>query len=385
MGLSKPFAIDTWCRTHKVHSCVAPLSLTELAELSGGASSTNPLGLNDITLDYGSVLGSQELRENIAAMFKKDTNSPISWQDVIITTGAISANFLVLDTLVGPGDHVICQYPTYQQLYEVPKRQGAQVDLWKLKEEENWSLDVTELSTMTRPNTKMIIINNPCNPSGTAISRETLQAIVDFAKPRGITILCDEVFSPLFYDKEPPSILEMGYSNVISTRSCSKGMSLPGIRLGWIASPNKEIMKQAAASRDYTTVAVSKLDDRVAAFALSDSIRPKVIKRSIELCKTDIALLEQFVAKHKHICSWVKPNAGATAFIKISRNGQPVDDVAFCKDVLEKVQLLLIPGGYTFGTEAEDFKGYVRIGFVVQPEYFASALGMLEEYFTKFF
>lgn len=217
------------------------------------------------------------------------------------------------------------------------------------------------------------------------MSQEVLQAIVDFAKPRNIIIFCDEVFSPLFFDEVPPSILEMGYSNVISTRSCSKGMSLPGIRIGWIASPNKEIIQQAADSRDYTTIAVSQLDDCVAAFALSDSIRPKIIKRSVEICKSNIDLLEQFIAKHTSICSWVKPNGGATAFVKVSRHGQPVDDVAFCKGVLEKTQLLLIPGGYSFGTEGEDFRGYIRIGFVYRPEEFASALARLEEYFTNFF
>lgn len=137
---------------------MVPLSLIELASLSAEGNGIDLLGLQDIALDYGSVLGSRELRETISALYKTGTTSPVSWQDVLITTGAISANFLVLDTLVGPGDHVICQYPTYQQLYEVPKRQGAQVDLWKMKEEKSWLLDLSELHVMVRPNTKMIVI-----------------------------------------------------------------------------------------------------------------------------------------------------------------------------------------------------------------------------------
>lgn len=91
-------------------------------------------------------------------MYKTEKTTTIDWTDVIITTGTISANFLVLDTLLGRDDHVICQYPTYQQLYEVPKRAGAEVTLWKLREENDWVLDVKELEGMVKENTKMIII-----------------------------------------------------------------------------------------------------------------------------------------------------------------------------------------------------------------------------------
>lgn len=178
----------------------------------------------------------------------------------------------------------------------------------------------------------------------------------------------------------------MGYPNVVSTRSLSKGFSLPGIRLGWIASPSKSIMKQVADSRDYTTIAVSQLDDQVATFTLSESVRPKILERSTAICRANISVLEAFVEEHKETCSWVKPKAGATAFVKISKNGKPVDDAAFCKDVLEKVKLLVIPGGECFGTEGEsDFKGYIRVGFVYPPEQFVENLGSLGEYLKTHF
>lgn len=83
----------------------------------------------------------------------------------MVTQGAISANFQILDTFIGPEDHVICQYPTYQQLYEVPRRAGAEVSLWRCRAENGWIPDAAELGSLVRRNTKMIIIKSvviPC-------------------------------------------------------------------------------------------------------------------------------------------------------------------------------------------------------------------------------
>lgn len=106
---------------------------------------------------YGSVLGSPRLRENILSLYSDEVSDPAGLS-LTVTQGAVSANFLVLDTLLAPGDHVICQYPTYQQLYDVPRRAGAEVSLWRTRLENGWILDVSELASLVRENTKMVII-----------------------------------------------------------------------------------------------------------------------------------------------------------------------------------------------------------------------------------
>jgi aspartate/methionine/tyrosine aminotransferase len=112
------------------------------------------------------VLGNSKLRENILSLYTEDASFPSGAELALsITQGAISANFLVLDTLVGPGEHVICQYPTYQQLHEVPRRAGAEVSLWRTTPEQNWIPDVAELSSLVRDNTKMIIIKYEEQPT----------------------------------------------------------------------------------------------------------------------------------------------------------------------------------------------------------------------------
>lgn len=109
-------------------------------------------------LDYGPMKGSEALRSNISHLYSSESSSPLSIEKIVTTPGASLANFIVLYALLGPGDHVIVQYPTYQQLYAVPASIGADVSLWKTSQSEDWKLDLDELEKLIRPNTKMIII-----------------------------------------------------------------------------------------------------------------------------------------------------------------------------------------------------------------------------------
>ena len=203
-----------------------------------------------------------------------------------------------------------------------------------------------------------------------------------FASEHNIIVLCDEVFRPLFHsDIHPPSILSLGYTNVISTGSASKALALPGIRVGWITSPNKAIIAATASARDYTTIAVSQLDDQVACLALSEAVRTKILARSHAIASANLDLLEAFVAEHSSVCSWVRPNAGSVAFVRITKNGLPVEDETFCMGLLKATSTLIIPGGFCFGTDkVEDYQGYLRIGFVSEKSVTQAGLAALGRY-----
>ncbi|KFY09794.1 hypothetical protein V491_07975 [Pseudogymnoascus sp. VKM F-3775] len=365
------FGVEQWMDKYETtpdvlniaETCAASVSIDELIALCEDKNAPGPLDTS-VTLTYGGIRGSQKLRQRLADLYSVRAASPISPESILITPGAISANFLVLYKLIGPGDHVICMYPTYQQLYSVPESLGAEVSLWKLREEKKYVPDVTELEALVKPNTKLIIINNPNNPTGAVIRKSALQAIVSFARERDITILSDEVYRPLFHgispiDGEyPPSLISMGYDKAIVTGSMSKAYALAGIRTGWIGCRNPEIIEALASARDYTTISVSQLDDQVASYALSADVIHALLSRNIGLAKTNVALVEKFVNDHSSVCSWVKPLAGTTAFIQFKKSGEPVDDVAFCLDVLEKTKAMILPGSKGFGHERGfDYKG----------------------------
>lgn len=232
----------------------------------------------------------------------------------------------------------------------------------------------------------MIVINNPNNPTGATIPKEVLAKIIDIAQKHGIIVLSDEVYRPLFHSLEPgnipPSALGLGYPKVVVTSSMSKSWALAGIRVGWVASLDASIIETIASARDYTTISVSQLDDQVARYALSASVRPQLLARNISLAKENIQLLEQFIQDHSNVCSWVKPTAGTTAFVQFKdKKGAPVDDEAFCKDVLDKTKVMFLPGSRCFGYgQASSFDGFVRIGYVNETEILRQALEKLGSY-----
>ncbi|KAK1500605.1 aminotransferase class I and II [Colletotrichum tamarilloi] len=376
-------------------TCAASVSINDLVTLSQDKHAPGPVDLST-KLVYGPIRGSARLRQKIAALCSgagagSDGSTPdvLCEDNVLITQGAIGANFLLLYTLVNPGDHVICVYPTYQQLYSVPESLGADVSLWRLKEENGFVPDVSELEALVRPNTKMIIINNPNNPTGIPIPAPVLASLVAFAKARDIVLFSDEVYRPLFHNlfssssgdaDVPPPLTTFGYPKVVVTGSMSKSYALAGIRIGWIASADKSIIQAVASARDYTTISVSQIDDQIASYALSPPVYAPLLRRNVGLAVANKALLEAFIEKHKGVCSWVRPLAGTTAFIRFThRSGEPVDDVRFCLDVLRETNVFFVPGSKCFG-HGRDFKGYVRIGYVCHTEVLVEALEKLEAY-----
>ncbi|RBQ84025.1 hypothetical protein VDGD_01112 [Verticillium dahliae] len=388
-----PFEVERWMDEYErtpgviniAETCAASISIDELVALSEDKSGKSPIDTSTC-LVYGAIPGSEALRSNIASQHEN-----LSSENVLITQGAIAANFLTLYALVGPGDHVICVYPTYQQLYSVPRSLGADVTLWKLTAENGFVPDVAELEALVRPNTKMIIINNPNNPTGASIPRSVLAALAATARARDMTILSDEVYRPLFHALHddagaavPPSITGLGYDNVIATGSMSKAYALAGLRIGWAASPSAALLARLASARDYTTISVSRLDDQVAAYALAPPVRAPLLRRNVALARTNRALVEAFVDAHAGVCSWVRPSAGTTAFLRFERDGAPVDDVAFARDVLDRTKVFFVPGSKCFG-DGGDFKGYVRIGYVCHTEVLKEGLEKLGGYLEAHF
>jgi aspartate/methionine/tyrosine aminotransferase len=212
-----------------------------------------------------------------------------------------------------------------------------------------------------------------------------LQEIVDVARQHDLIIHCDEVYRPLFHSldsnqpENPSSILDFGYEKAISTGSMSKAFSLAGIRLGWIASRNAAMIEAFASARDYTLISVGQLDDRVATQALSSPTVENLLERNYQLAKQNLDDLEAFVHEFEWTASWTRPQAGTTAFIKFAKSGHPVNDVALCEQLLAKYGVMFVPGSRCFGN-GQDFKGYVRVGYVPDRQVMVDGLEALRNF-----
>ncbi|EQL35005.1 hypothetical protein BDFG_03226 [Blastomyces dermatitidis ATCC 26199] len=388
-------------------SCALPIPFRELKLLSDNPSaSTNDengiisADLLSRNMDYGPPCGTEKLRNRLAGLYSVKLSTTLSAENVLITPGASLANFLIFYGLCSRGDHVICHYPTYQQLYTQPAALGAEVSLWRTKGEDNWRLDIDALKGMIKENTKFIVINNPQNPTGAIIPRSTLESIIEVAREHSITVISDEVYRPLFHsitpaDPEfPPSMMSLGYENVIVSGSMSKAYSLSGVRVGWLASPNVDLVRACESWRPYTMISVSQLDQEIAHYALDEGCLHNLLKRNNGLARHNLGLLEGFIEQHRWACEWVKPVGGTVAFVRFSKMGKPVDDVEFCEKLLEKEGVLVVPGSVCFGNgdgdgdgDVKDYRGYVRIGFVMETQALERALeglkGFLQDGFEN--
>lgn len=164
----------------------------------------------------------------------------------------------------------------------------------------------------------------------------------------------------------------------------SKAFSLAGIRLGWVASRNSTMIEAFASARDYTLISVGQLDDKVATQALSSPAVENLLKRNYQLARQNLDDLEAFVRDFEGTVSWTRPQAGTTAFIKFSQGGHPVDDVVFCEQLLEKCGVMFVPGSRCFGN-GEDFKGYVRVGYVPERQVMIDGLSALRRFMSEGF
>mgnify|MGYP002231177234 FL=1 len=175
------------------------------------------------------------------------------------------------------GDHVITCIPGYQQFSDYPRSIGCTVSELMLNEEKGWMIDIQDFVKAIQDNTKMIILNNPNNPTGTLMKDEFLLKLVHLAKDKGIYILCDEVYRG--YETNDVSSISDLYELGISTSSLSKLYGLAALRLGWIKA-NKEIINQINVRRDYALISTGPLLDKLGAIALRH--KEILLKRSYE-------------------------------------------------------------------------------------------------------
>ncbi|GMM29447.1 hypothetical protein DAMA08_021920 [Martiniozyma asiatica (nom. inval.)] len=347
-----PFEIEQWMDLHDVdiehnlgESCCDPITFKELQDLSG--NKLNVDAIMNQKVGYGWIHGSPKLLNLVSQLYQN-----IQSDEIVLTNGSIGANFLAFYTLIEKDDHVICMDPIYQQLKSVPEAFGATVDRFTLNESNHWLPDLKELQSLIKPNTKMIILNNPNNPTGSVISDDILRDIVEIAKEKNIWVFCDEVYRPSFHstNEVPPSIVEL-YEKGISCGSTSKAFAAAGLRLGWLVCKNKEFIKEANIRRDYNAISMSPITDLFAQFVLEN--KKVLLERNYNLCIENLKIIQGCIDESNGLLSWEKPKAGTTAFVKVNKN---IDTLKMCAELARDDKVLIVPGD-TFG-----YPRYLRVG-----------------------
>lgn len=345
-------------------STIASFTLEELIAIGGKTKEEFFAELESKKMNYGWIEGSPEFKTEVSKIYKN-----VKPEQILQTNGCTGANFLAILALIEEGDHVIAMHPSYQQLYDLPKGIGAEVDFWELKEENDWLPDFDELRAMIRPNTKMICINNANNPTGTVLEEKQLKELVEIARECGAYILSDEVYKPM-EDISVPAIADI-YEKGISTNSLSKTYSVPGVRVGWVAA-NLEIIDIFRSYRDYTMICCGVFDDYVATYALKN--KDKILERNHKLIHENFEILKEWVEQEPRV-SLVFPKHVSVSFIRLDI---PVEIEEFCIRLLKDKGVLLIPGNRF------DVPAHARLGYCARTDVLKAGLRELSDYLRQF-
>ena len=336
----KPFAVEEWMNEYEVgalyniaETCVDSVSLDELFELTGENKEDFLKDFCAQRLTYGDIWGSEALRSGISKLYHT-----IKADEVVLTHGAAGANHHVFCSLISAGDRVVSIMPTYQQLYSIPASIGADVAIMHLKQENDYLPDLNELRALVTPETKMICINNPNNPTGALMSREQLEEIVEIARGVGAYILCDEVYRHLTQEDSWSESIADRYEKGISVSSMSKVFSLAGLRMGWIATHDEAALCAFLSHRDYNLISCGMFDDAVASIALRHS--DAMLRRNQTIVRENLAILDAWVAAHEHFY-YTKPKAGTTALVYYDYDVPSYD---FCKRMYRETGAFVTPG-----------------------------------------
>ncbi len=361
-----PFALERYFARYEFNvkyllcasDCEA-LTIGDLLALEPGAAER----FQQHWLGYTESQGAPGLRQEIARIY-----TTLQPEQVLVHSGAEEAIFLFMHAALQPGDHVIVHSPCYQSLAEVARGMGCQVTEWRGVEANGWALDLDDLNRGLRPNTRVIVVNTPHNPTGLLISPADYRHIHAVAQQRGILLFSDEVYRESEYN--PADRLPAGCDlnpTAVSLGVMSKTYGLAGLRIGWVASHNAALLAKMAALKDYTTICASAPASFWPRWLYATA--RVLAQRNIDLIQRNLHLLDGFFERQSHLFAWQRPRAGSIAFPRYL--GGEIEP--FCHRLVTEAGVLLLPGTL-FGDRQDHF----RLGFgrANAPQ----AIARLEEY-----
>ena len=310
--------------------------------------------------DFGlnAQYGADELKRTLCPMYNCTPDN------IVTTTGASEANFLVFSSHLNQGDEFIVEQPGYQPMWLTPEMLGARRINWSRKFENKFSVDLETLNNLITEKTKLIVLTNLHNPSGVFTHQKAIEAIAKIAEDHDVHVLVDEIYLDGSFISQPSSF---GIPNVIVTSSATKIYGLGGFHTGWIIAP-REIAMQCQKLKAHSTGAASYTSEIMTAYILREA-REDLIKRFQKRAKTNFELLKKWMNHHKEFFEWVEPDGGIVCFPKYTIDIPSVD---LCKYLFDTEKLLVNPGLY-FNQE-----GFIRLSYGCDELSLQNALDALE-------
>jgi len=338
MQLLRPFALEVflskWEFTARYHLCASDMQSITLSELLAMADPADRTAWDQLYLGYTETWGAPGLRETIAS-----TYDHVCPEQVLTFVGAQEGIFGAMHAVLGPDDHAITVIPNYQSVESVPLSLCATTGI-ALDPQRNWELDLDQVRDAIRPNTRVVCINFPHNPTGKVISRQTLDELIGICRQRGIYLFSDEVYRLL--ERRPemtlPQVADV-YEKGLSLGVMSKAYGLPGLRVGWIAGQDVALLQRMERVKHYTSICSPAPSELLAHIALK--ARERILARNRALIAQNLLILEAFFGDYAHLFEWYLPDGGSIGYPRYL-GAEGVE--AFAADLVENAGVLLLPG-----------------------------------------
>jgi aspartate/methionine/tyrosine aminotransferase len=324
-----------------------------LSDLLAMADASDTERWEHLTLGYIPSEGTPRLREAIAQSYEA-----ISPDDVVCFTGAEEGLYCAFHALLGSNDHAVVLVPNYQSMESVPAS-ICEISGIALDPADGWSLDVDRLKSVLRPNTRVVAMNFPNNPTGAVADTATFEAIVDLCRERDIYFFSDEVYCGIERDerKRLPQAADR-YDRALSLNVVSKAYGLPGLRIGWIACRDRRLLERMVRLKHYLSICDASPSEVLATIALKN--RDRIFARNRELTVRNLAKLDAFFARHPTLFEWYTPDGGCVAFPRyLGRDGVE----AFCARLIAGAGVLLLPASMYRSTLLNVPADRFRIGY----------------------
>lgn len=359
----KPFLLDMWLDAHE-HNIEFNLaastgpgwSVNQLLDLAGGEERRRFL---EDKLPYSHPAGADGLREAIAEM------QQVSVDSVQVVTGASEALLVLMWLAAEPGTNMILPAPGFPTFSALPESLGIETRFYHVIGEKGFAIDIEEIKRLADARTRLVLINSPHNPTGATISDADMESLHEFTSSRGIQLVSDEVYHPVYHGRETKSAARLPHATVIN--DFSKAFSIPGVRTGWIIEHDAARRRQYWNARAYFSISNSTPAETLAEIAVRK--RDIILEKTKRVASRNLELLDGFMARHRDRLGWIRPQGGVTAFPWLL---EKEDARPFCEAAAQR-GVLLAPG------DCYDEPSYFRLGFAASGDEFKLALARLGE------
>lgn len=343
-----------WEFNARHHMTASDSQTIAMSELLAFADDEDRAAWEGLTLGYTETYGAPALRAAIAATYQG-----LSAADILCFAGAEEGLYCAMLALLGPDDHAIVTVPNYQSMETLPVTIAGQVTGVSLRPENNWRLDIADVRAALKPNTRLIAVNFPNNPTGAIADQQTFRALAALSDERGIHLFSDEVYRGLERDASLrlPQAAEL-FERGISLNVMSKAYGLPGLRIGWIACRDHALIERMEKMKHYLSICNSRPSEVLATIALK--ARATLLDRNRALCAANLEKLGAFFAEFPDLYEWRAPDGGCVGFARyLGADGVE----AHCRRLVEESGILLLPSSLFVSDLLPVATDRFRVGF----------------------